>query len=105
MFAASIGLTKTSITAILQDDGMLFPLHTGMSAYCMKRYAEVILDMGGYDIESAMFQPLQALLDQCKGAKALSKYVLMTLPEFTSYKLDTGSSQRDLMNSWRTEQY
>ncbi|RDB28736.1 Dynactin, isoform [Hypsizygus marmoreus] len=54
MFAASIGLAKTSVTGILQDE-------------------EVTFDMGGYDIEKELFEPLQSLLDLCKGAKSLSK--------------------------------
>lgn len=36
---------------------------------------DVVLDMGGYDPESELFEPLQKLLDQCKSAKVLSKYV------------------------------
>lgn len=35
--------------------------------------------MGGYDIEKELFQPLQTLLDQCKGAKTLSKCVTVFL--------------------------
>jgi hypothetical protein len=38
-------------------------------------HVEVTLDMGGYDIEAELFQPLQMMLDQCKGAKSMSKYV------------------------------
>jgi dynactin 1 len=34
---------------------------------------EVTLDMGGYDIEAELFQPLQTMLDQCRGAKSISK--------------------------------
>lgn len=34
-----------------------------------------MLDLGGYDIDTELFQPLQRLLDQYKGAKALSKWV------------------------------
>ncbi|PFH49823.1 hypothetical protein AMATHDRAFT_4583 [Amanita thiersii Skay4041] len=54
MFSASIGLAKTSISDIMQDE-------------------DVVLDTGGYDIESELFSPLQNLLDQCKSAKVLSK--------------------------------
>ena len=72
MFAASIGLTKTSVDAIVKDDGTMF------FAYILDKLKdavrlEVTLDMGGYDIEVELFQPLQTLLNQCKGAKSLSK--------------------------------
>ncbi|KAH7920934.1 hypothetical protein BV22DRAFT_1097308 [Leucogyrophana mollusca] len=63
-FAASIGLTKTSITAILKDD-------------------DVILDMGGYDPETELFEPLQKLLDQCKSAKVLSRKLTRRIEDLT----------------------
>ena len=75
MFAASIGLTKTSVAAIVKDDGIeIFLLHSDL---CIDRhrYVEVTLDLGGYDIEAELFEPLQTLLNQCKGAKSMSKYV------------------------------
>jgi dynactin 1 len=34
---------------------------------------DITVDMGGLDIENELFEPLQKLLGQCKGAKALSK--------------------------------
>ncbi|KIL71443.1 hypothetical protein M378DRAFT_93968 [Amanita muscaria Koide BX008] len=54
MFAASIGLSKTSINGIMEDE-------------------DITKELGGYDIDSELFVPLQKLLDQCKSAKALSK--------------------------------
>jgi dynactin 1 len=56
IFAASIGMTKTSIATLVQDE-------------------ETVLDLGGYDIDTELFEPLQRLLNQYKGAKALSKCV------------------------------
>ncbi|KAJ7430561.1 dynein associated protein-domain-containing protein [Mycena latifolia] len=50
IFAASIGMTKTSIATLVQDD-------------------ETVLDLGGFDIDTELFEPLQRLLDQYKGAK------------------------------------
>ncbi|KAI5998160.1 dynein associated protein-domain-containing protein [Pisolithus albus] len=61
-FAASIGLTKTSVSSILHDE-------------------DVVLDMGGYDPETELFEPLQKLLDQCKSAKVLSKKLTKRLEE------------------------
>lgn len=34
---------------------------------------DVTSDMGGLDPETELFEPLQKLLDQCKGAKTLSR--------------------------------
>ena len=56
VFAAAIGLVRTSVETAIQD-------------------TEVVLDMGGMEIQSAFFDPLQSLLEGCKTAKALSKYV------------------------------
>ncbi|KAF8346896.1 dynactin [Amanita rubescens] len=64
MFAASIGLTKTSITSIVQDE-------------------DVVTELGGYDIESELFMPLQKLLEQCKSAKALSKKLTKRMEDLT----------------------
>lgn len=34
---------------------------------------DVVLDIGGYDPEEELIEPLQKLLEQCKSAKVLSK--------------------------------
>ncbi|KAG2029587.1 dynein associated protein-domain-containing protein [Suillus americanus] len=57
VFAASIGLTKTSVAVILNDE-------------------DVVLDIGGYDLEGELIEPLQKLLEQCKSAKLLSKKLM-----------------------------
>ena len=36
-------------------------------------YIDVVLDMGGYDINKELFDPLDKLLSRCKSAKAVSK--------------------------------
>ncbi|KAJ7839751.1 dynein associated protein-domain-containing protein [Mycena leptocephala] len=54
IFAASIGMTKTSIKTFVQGH-------------------ETVLDLGGYSINTELFEPLRRLLDQYKGAKVLSK--------------------------------
>jgi hypothetical protein len=38
--------------------------------------------MGGYDIDLELFEPLLKLLEQCKGAKTLSKSAFFTLTTF-----------------------
>ncbi|KAG6334284.1 hypothetical protein ID866_4799 [Astraeus odoratus] len=57
-FAASIGLTKT------------IDLHE-----------DVALDMGGYDPDVELFEPMQKLLDQCKSAKVLSRKLTKRLED------------------------
>jgi dynactin 1 len=52
-----------------------------------------VLDLGGYDIDTELFQPLQRLLDQYKGAKALSKCVF---EPFFSYPDLTDCGNRKL---------
>ncbi|KAJ7508441.1 dynactin [Mycena galericulata] len=64
IFAASIGMSKTSIATLVQDD-------------------ETVLDLGGFDIDTELFEPLQRLLDQYKGAKALSKKLTKRLEDLT----------------------
>ena len=51
-----------------------FSCNTRVNRRC---HVELTLDMGGYDIEAELFQPLQTLLDQCKGAKSMSRYVAL----------------------------
>ncbi|KAG1848525.1 dynein associated protein-domain-containing protein [Suillus subalutaceus] len=65
-FAASIGLTKTSVAVILNDE-------------------DVVLDMGGYDPEEELIEPLQKLLEQCKSAK-LAQQVIPHLSDARSAK-------------------
>ncbi|KAJ7597843.1 dynactin [Mycena floridula] len=64
MFAAAIGFVKTSVENAIQDD-------------------EAVVDMGGMSIDSELFQPLQALQDQCQNAKALSKKLTKRLEDLT----------------------
>ncbi|KAF7307559.1 CAP-Gly domain-containing protein [Mycena indigotica] len=62
IFAASIGLSKTSITSLIQDE-------------------ETVLELGGYDIQTELMQPLQRLLEQYKSAKAISKKLTKRMEE------------------------
>ncbi|KAJ3484582.1 hypothetical protein NLI96_g5543 [Meripilus lineatus] len=64
MFAASMGLIKTSISAIIQDD-------------------DVEVDLGELDSEAEFFGPLQKLLDQCRGAKVLSRKLTKRVEDLT----------------------
>ena len=73
MFAASIGLTKTSVAAIIKEEGDFFFFFYLLINLTDLSYKDVILDMGGYDINKELFDPLDKLLSRCKSAKAVSK--------------------------------
>ncbi|RDX50532.1 dynactin [Lentinus brumalis] len=64
MFAASVGLIKTSVAAVLKDD-------------------DVAVDLGAVDPEADFFGPLQKLLDQCRSAKVLSKKLTKRIEDLT----------------------
>ncbi|KAM5535272.1 hypothetical protein V8D89_011078 [Ganoderma adspersum] len=64
MFAASVGLIKTSVAAILRDN-------------------DVALDMGGVDAQGEFFEPLQKALDLSRSAKVLSKKLIKRVEDLT----------------------
>lgn len=45
--------------------------------------------MSGYDPETELFGPLQKLLDQCKGAKVLSRYIHIHIYDSYSHTIIT----------------
>ncbi|KAJ2935346.1 hypothetical protein H1R20_g1748, partial [Candolleomyces eurysporus] len=65
MCAASLGLTKTSIDGIVQDE-------------------DSVLEMGGYNVQEALFEPLQKVLDQCKSAKNLSRKLIKRIEDLSA---------------------
>ncbi|KAH9486203.1 Dynactin, 150 kDa isoform [Psilocybe cubensis] len=62
MFAASIGLTRTSVASVIKED-------------------DITLEMGGYDIDQELFEPLLVLINRCKSAKTLSKKLIKRLED------------------------
>ncbi|KAI0701257.1 dynactin [Cerioporus squamosus] len=64
MFAASVGLIKTSVAAVLKDN-------------------DVAVNLGAIDPEADFFGPLQKLLDQCRSAKVLSKKLTKRVEDLT----------------------
>ncbi|TDL26403.1 dynactin [Rickenella mellea] len=62
IFAASIGLTKTALDALMKDD-------------------DVLLELDDLDADVELFEPLQRLLSQSKGAKALSRKLTRRLED------------------------
>ncbi|OSX67214.1 hypothetical protein POSPLADRAFT_1130701 [Postia placenta MAD-698-R-SB12] len=63
-FAASIGLIKTAVSAIMKDE-------------------DVDLETGDVDTEAEFFAPLQRLLDQCRSAKVLRRKLTKRLDDLT----------------------
>ncbi|KAJ8701829.1 hypothetical protein PTI98_000580 [Pleurotus ostreatus] len=61
-FVASVGLSKTAVSEILKDP-------------------DVVLDMGGFDPDVEFFQPMQNILEQCKGPKTLSRKITKRLED------------------------
>ncbi|KAH9854440.1 dynactin [Lenzites betulinus] len=64
MFAASVGLIKTSVATVLKDN-------------------DVEVNLGSVDPEQDFFEPLQKLLDQSRSAKVLSKKLTKRFEELT----------------------
>ena len=54
--------------------------------------------MGDYDPETELFEPLQTLLDQCKGAKSLSRKITKRLEDLTQ---DSGALKTHLLPQLR----
>ncbi|KAI0095020.1 dynactin [Irpex rosettiformis] len=54
MFSASIGLIKTAVSAIIEDE-------------------DIEADLGALNPQSDFFEPLQRSIDQCRGVKVLTK--------------------------------
>lgn len=76
MFAASISLSRTSVAAIIKEEGLSFfiilvqiSLGSNLTFYLL----DVVIDMGGYNIDEVLFDPLGVFLTRCKSAKTLSK--------------------------------
>ncbi|KIK63885.1 hypothetical protein GYMLUDRAFT_40972 [Collybiopsis luxurians FD-317 M1] len=66
MFAASIGMMKTSVEGLLKED----------------EFASEA-DYGGFDIHNELYEPLQKLLERAKSAKQMSKKMAKRLEELT----------------------
>lgn len=89
MFAASVGLIKTSVATVLKDKGMLY-------LQCASfRQAHILLDvevnLGSVDPDQDFFEPLQKLLDQSRSAKVLSKYAPCRAPHIICTALTHGT--------------
>ncbi|KAF9055788.1 dynein associated protein-domain-containing protein [Panaeolus papilionaceus] len=79
MLAASLGLTRTSVGAIVKDE-------------------DIVVDMGGYDIAAELFEPLAALLNRCKAAKTHSKKMIKRLEDVAQ---DSAAVKPHLINQMK----
>lgn len=103
MFAASVGLIKTSVATVLKDNGGHTALHGSQLHTDAHVHTDVEVNLGNVDPDADFFEPLQKLLDQCRSAKVLSKsvsHVLFSLDR--ALTLHTGSSQSASRTSPRT---
>lgn len=71
MFYASIGLIKTSVSAIMEDQGR----HSLSYRFFLLTddFVDHEVDLGGLDAQSEFFEPLQRSLDHCRTTKVLTK--------------------------------
>ena len=74
MFAASVSLARTSVAGIIKEEGKCkrYYLRLVLMLICLL-LVDTVLDMGGYDIDQELFDPLGVLLTRCKSAKTLSR--------------------------------
>ncbi|KAK7035364.1 hypothetical protein VNI00_011895 [Paramarasmius palmivorus] len=68
IFAASVGLVRSLVEGLVKDK---------------EEDPDVVLDMGGFDINTELFEPLGMLLGKGKSAKAVSRKLIKRLEELT----------------------
>jgi dynactin 1 len=73
MFAASISLSRTSVAAIIKEEGLSFVNTNLLGIKFNFDFSDVVIDMGGYNVDEVLFDPLGVFLTRCKSAKTLSK--------------------------------
>jgi dynactin 1 len=72
VYASSMGLTKTAVEAILNDEGVLF-----LACSCLAdstAILDVARDLDGMEPEKSFLEPIQKSLDQCKNAKSVARW-------------------------------
>lgn len=96
MLAASLGLTRTSVGAIVKDEGIAS--HDHPIYYVLTVSLDIVVDMGGYDIAAELFEPLAALLNRCKAAKTHSKKMIKRLEDVAQ---DSAAVKPHLINQMK----
>jgi dynactin 1 len=72
VYASSMGLTKTAVEAILNDEGGSSQAYTYLVDYTA--ILDVAHDLDGMGPETSFLEPIQKSLDQCKNAKIVARW-------------------------------
>jgi dynactin 1 len=73
VYASSMGLTKTAVEAILNDEGEFSQIYSCLVDYIAM--LDVTHDLDGMEPETSFLVPIQKSLDQCKTAKIVARWV------------------------------
>lgn len=71
VYASSMGLTKTAIEAVLNDEGEFSRNRSYLANH--KTIPDVVHELDGMEPESSFLEPIQRSLDQCRNAKVVAK--------------------------------
>ena len=76
MFAASLGLVKTSIEAVMKEDcEFLMAAIISFRTDAAVHPQDMVLDMDDIDPAETLYTPFKRVLDQCRSGKNPSRYV------------------------------
>ncbi len=75
VYASSMGLTKTAVEAILNDEGGSSQAYSYLVGYTA--ILDVAHDPDGMGPETSFLEPIQKSLDQCKNAKIVARWVCL----------------------------
>ena len=73
VYASSMGLTKTAVESILDDEGGFSPVYTHFVDHATN--SDIVRDLNGMDPGRSFLEPIQKSLDQCKSAKAVARWI------------------------------
>jgi len=76
VYASSMGLTKTAVETILNDEGEFFQL---VAPANYKAILDVVHELDGLEPEKSFLEPIQKSLDQCRSAKVVARLVRRVL--------------------------
>lgn len=95
MFAASIGLIKTAVSAIMEDQGEY--VRSAVVPLIYMDLPDIETDAGGLEPQADFFEPLQRLLDQGRSVRVLTKFVIprssTTMTNEAIQKIDQASGR------------
>ena len=94
MFAASLGLVKTSIEAVMKEDGKFGIVMVTSSRFDATQ--DVVLDVGDFDPVETLYAPLKRVLDQCRSGKNPSRCVssFTAIRNLTRWTQETDEANR-----------